>query len=126
MSRRIILSMLGAWILSSHLSAAQAESTILNKFALVESKSKANKADILDSVARANMEHLVSKTSRKIESLKSRRERYSNKLAICKNKKKVEHILCKIKSTEGRLKSYEDLLKSLSQMKVSMSKKQKK
>ena len=63
MIRKIILSIVGAWILVGHLSATQVESTVLNKFALVENKSKANKANILDSVARANIEHLVSKTS---------------------------------------------------------------
>jgi hypothetical protein len=126
MNKRIILQTLLTIAFVSPLSAAtQTSGSISSAIATIESKSGKDKADILANVAKANIEHLISKTDRKIRSLELRQEKYSKKLTLCQNQQKLDLLLCKIQSVEDRLKSYRELDKSLNQMKTALSQKTK-
>ena len=103
--------------------AGSHEDTISNSIASIESKSGAHKANILDSLAKANFQHILAKTSRRIRALETRIERCTKKLTVCHDEQKTRHLLDKIKEAEGKLQSHRDLYQSLSQMDSSMSKK---
>ena len=127
MGKKNIVQVIVALVLMGPLSAIPSSAGSLSStVAAIENKCGLNKANMLDSLAKANIEHLLSKTEKKIKKLESRHEKYSKKLAMSTDQQKNEYLLCKIKAVEESLKSYHELQQNLREVKDSMAQKAKK
>lgn len=125
MTKRTIIQSIMCIMVVAFMSTLQAGSheEILSSVTSIENKSGAHKANFLDSVARANFQHILAKTSRRIRSLENRIEHCTKKLTLCHDEQKTRHLLDKIRESEEKLKSHKELYESLSQMDASMAKK---
>jgi hypothetical protein len=127
MSNKNILQVVMALVLMGPLSAVTSTTDSLSStISTFESRTGLDSSAAWDSIAKANLEHFLSKTCKKIRKLEARREKYAKKLGTSKDAQKEEYLLCKINSVEESLKSYLGLHQSLLELQEAMSRKTKK